>query len=96
MEFSGPDREAVGVRWNDVLGETCRRPQLSVELSLCGDPQVVALLGVGELAVEGAVKHYREFLLGKDPRRLGALWQEMYRSQYFEGGRVLSAAISAI
>jgi galactonate dehydratase len=28
--------------------------------------------------------------------RAGALWQEMYRSQYFEGGRVLTAAISAI
>ena len=49
-----------------------------------------------ELAVVGAVKHYREFLIGRDPLRSGALWQEMYRSQYFEGGRVLSAAISAI
>ncbi len=49
-----------------------------------------------ELAVAGAVKHYREFLLGRDPMRAGALWQEMYRSQYFEGGRVLTAAISAI
>ena len=49
-----------------------------------------------ELAVAGAVKHYREFLLGKDPMRIGALWQEMYRSQYFEGGRTLTAAISAI
>jgi len=49
-----------------------------------------------ELAVEGAVKHYREFLMGKDPRQIGGLWQEMYRSQYFEGGRVLTAAISAI
>jgi galactonate dehydratase len=49
-----------------------------------------------ELAVMGAVQHYREFLLGRDPRRIGALWQEMYRSQYFEGGRVLTAAISAI
>jgi galactonate dehydratase len=28
--------------------------------------------------------------------RIGALWQEMYRGQYFEGGRVLTAAISAI
>ena len=45
-----------------------------------------------ELAVEGAVKHYREFLIGKDPRQIGGLWQEMYRSQYFEGGRVLTAA----
>jgi galactonate dehydratase len=49
-----------------------------------------------ELAVAGAVKHYREFLIGKDPMRVGALWQEMYRSQYFEGGRVLTGAISAI
>jgi galactonate dehydratase len=49
-----------------------------------------------ELAVAGAVNHYREFLIGRDPRRIGALWQEMYRSQYFEGGRVLTAAIAAI
>jgi galactonate dehydratase len=49
-----------------------------------------------ELAVQGAVRHYREWLIGKDPMRRGALWQEMYRSQYFEGGRVLTAAISAI
>jgi len=49
-----------------------------------------------ELAQEGAVKHYREWLIGRDPMRRGALWQEMYRSQYFEGGRVLAAAISAI
>ena len=49
-----------------------------------------------ELAVQGAVCHYREFLIGRDPRRPGALWQEMYRSQYFEGGRILTGAISAI
>lgn len=49
-----------------------------------------------ELAVQGAVRHYREFLMGRDPRRPGALWQEMYRGQYFEGGRILTGAISAI
>jgi len=49
-----------------------------------------------ELAVAGAVQHYRELLLGRDPFRTAALWQELYRSQYFEGGRVLTAAISAI
>ena len=49
-----------------------------------------------ELAVIGAVNHYREWLIGRDVSRIGALWQEMYRSQYFEGGRVLAAAISAI
>jgi galactonate dehydratase len=49
-----------------------------------------------EKAVVGAILHYREFLVGRDPMAIGALWQEMYRSQYFEGGRVLTAAISAI
>ena len=49
-----------------------------------------------ELAVKGAMEHYREFLIGRDPRQIGSLWQEMYRSQYFEGGRTLTGAISAI
>ena len=49
-----------------------------------------------EIGVAGIVRHYREFLIGKDPMKRGALWQEMYRSQYFEGGRTLTAAISAI
>ena len=49
-----------------------------------------------ELAVEGMVKHFREWLIGKDSRNVAALWQEMYRGQYFEGGRVITAAISAI
>lgn len=49
-----------------------------------------------ELAVKGAVQHFSQFLVGRDANQIGALWQEMYRSQYFEGGRVLTAAISAI
>ena len=49
-----------------------------------------------ERAVAGAVEHYGQWLVGRDPMNIGALWQEMYRSQYFEGGRVLTAAISAI
>jgi galactonate dehydratase len=65
----------------------------------CGDE----LFGWGEaglsgreLAVAGAVEHFKQFLVGQDGMRVGALWQEMYRSQYFEGGRVLTAAMSAI
>jgi galactonate dehydratase len=49
-----------------------------------------------EKAVVGAIEHYREFLLGRNAFDIGAIWQELYRSQYFEGGRVLQAAISAI
>src|SRR5205085_12163278 len=49
-----------------------------------------------EQAVMGALRHYREFLIGQDPMARGRIWQELYRSQYFEGGRVLLAAQSAI
>src|ERR1700754_555961 len=49
-----------------------------------------------EKAVAGAIEHYREFLIGQNPMQIGRIWQELYRSQYFEGGRVLQAAISAI
>lgn len=49
-----------------------------------------------EKAVAGAIEHYREFLIGRNPMQIGRIWQETYRSQYFEGGRVLQAAISAI
>jgi galactonate dehydratase len=48
-----------------------------------------------ELAVAGAVEHFAQFLVGRDGMRIGALWQEMYRSQYFEGGRTLTAATTA-
>ncbi len=49
-----------------------------------------------EQAVVGALQHYAQFVVGRDPFQTGALWQEMYRSQYFEGGRVLQAAVSAL
>ncbi|MBD0413120.1 mandelate racemase/muconate lactonizing enzyme family protein [Oryzicola mucosus] len=49
-----------------------------------------------EKAVAGAVEHFAEFLVGQDAMQIGRIWQELYRSQYFEGGRVLQAAISAI
>ncbi len=49
-----------------------------------------------EKAVVGAIEHFREFLIGQDPFKIGRIWQELYRSQYFEGGRVLLAAQSAI
>ena len=49
-----------------------------------------------EFAQEGAVKHFREFLIGMDPTRIEHIWQTLYRSAYYEGGRILTAVISAI
>lgn len=49
-----------------------------------------------EKAVMGAIEHFTPLLAGEDPFKIGRIWQALYRSQYFEGGRVLQAAISAI
>lgn len=49
-----------------------------------------------EKAVMGALEHFTPLLLGEDPFKIGRIWQALYRSQYFEGGRVLQAAISAL
>lgn len=49
-----------------------------------------------ERAVIGAIEHFSQFLIDRDAFQIGAIWQEVYRSQYFEGGRVLQAAMSAI
>lgn len=53
-------------------------------------------LSCHELAVVGAIDHFRPLLIGRDPNQIGAIWQDLYRGQYFEGGKVLAAAISAI
>ena len=49
-----------------------------------------------ELAEAEAVKHFSRFLVGMDPMRIEHIWQKCYRSNYHEGGRVLTGAISAI
>lgn len=49
-----------------------------------------------EGSVAATINHFAGFLIGQDSRRIGRIWQECYRGQYFEGGRVLTAAISAI
>ena len=49
-----------------------------------------------ELAMQGTIDHFREFLIGRDPRRIESLHQEMYRRQYYEGGTVITASSSAI
>lgn len=53
-------------------------------------------LSTREHAVAATIDHFARFLIGQDSRNIGRIWQECYRSQYFEGGRVITAAISAI
>lgn len=49
-----------------------------------------------ELAEAEAVRHFSRFLIGMDPMRIEHIWQKCYRSNYHEGGRVLTGALSAI
>lgn len=49
-----------------------------------------------EKALGGMIDHFAQFLVGMDPRRIEHIWQTLYRSQYFEGGTVMSAAVSAV
>ena len=49
-----------------------------------------------EKAVGGMIDHLDRFLVGMDPRRIDHIWQTVYRSQYFEGGTIQAAALSAI
>ncbi len=53
-------------------------------------------LSAREASVAAAVGDFRALLIGEDPMQRGRIWQRLYRSQYFEGGRVLLAAQSAI
>jgi galactonate dehydratase len=49
-----------------------------------------------ELAVIGAVDHFRPLLIGQDATRLEHIWQLLFRGGFFPANRVLSSAISAI
>jgi galactonate dehydratase len=49
-----------------------------------------------ELAVIGALEHFKPLLIGQDPMRTEHLWQLLFRGGFFPAQRVLAAAISAI
>jgi len=49
-----------------------------------------------ELAVMGAIDHFRPLLIGQDPARIAHIWQLLFRGGFFPAQRILSAAISAL
>jgi len=49
-----------------------------------------------EYGQEGVLKHFREFLIGMDPMQIEHIWQVLYRSAYYEGGRIITGIMSAI
>lgn len=49
-----------------------------------------------ELAVAGAIEHFKPLLIGADAARVEHLWQVMFRGGFFPAQRVQGAAIAAI
>ena len=49
-----------------------------------------------ELAVMGAIEHFRPLLVGQDPFRIEHIWQMLFRGGFFPAQRILTSAISAI
>lgn len=61
------------------------------------------ICGVGEGTLEykekalcGAVEHIKNYLVGKDPRRIEKHYHDIYRDAYWRGGAVLMSALSAV
>lgn len=49
-----------------------------------------------ELAVQGAIEHFKPLLIGQDPFRIEHIWQTLYRGGFFPAQRVLTSAMAAI
>ena len=49
-----------------------------------------------ELAVRGAIEHFKPLLIGQDPFRTEHIWQLLFRGGFFPAQRILTAAIAAI
>jgi galactonate dehydratase len=49
-----------------------------------------------ELAIMGAIEHFKPLLIGQDPARIEHIWQLLFRGGFFPAQRILTAAISAI
>jgi galactonate dehydratase len=49
-----------------------------------------------ELAVMGAIEHFKPWLVGQDANRIEHIWQTLFRGGFFPANRVVSSAMSAI
>lgn len=49
-----------------------------------------------ELAVVGAIEHFKPLLIGQDPGRIEHIWQLLSRGGFFPAGKIVGSALSAI
>lgn len=86
MRISGIETFAIKPRWLVVKVSTDEGVSGYGEATLEGHvPAVVAEIG-----------HWRDLLLGEDPRRLQHHWQRLYRQAFYRGGPIQCSAISGL
>jgi L-alanine-DL-glutamate epimerase-like enolase superfamily enzyme len=49
-----------------------------------------------ELAIVGAIEHFKPLLIGQDPGRIEHIWQLLSRGGFFPAGKIVGSALSAI
>ncbi|MGI8913593.1 MAG: galactonate dehydratase [Chloroflexota bacterium] len=49
-----------------------------------------------ELAIVGAIEHFKPLLIGQDPGRMEHIWQVLSRGGFFPAGKIAGSALSAI
>ena len=49
-----------------------------------------------ELAVAGAIEHFKPLLIGQDPGRIEHIWQVLFRGGFFPAKRIVTSAMAAI
>ena len=49
-----------------------------------------------ELAVIGAIEHFKPLLIGENPFRIEHIWQKLFRGGFFPAQRILTSAMAAI
>jgi galactonate dehydratase len=61
------------------------------------------IVGLGEAglqrrwhAIEGAIVHLKQWLIGQDPTRIEHLWQRMFRGGFYPADRLIGSAIAGI
>ena len=61
------------------------------------------IVGYGEPVLEGraktvkaAVEELGDYIIGKDPRQIERLWQDMFKGSFYSGGPILTSAVSGV
>jgi L-alanine-DL-glutamate epimerase-like enolase superfamily enzyme len=88
----------IGKRYADLAGINPVLIRIRTDAGVSGIGEVGLAYGAGAKAGAGMIREFAPFILGKDPMKVEALWESLFRSTFWgmSGGPVIYGAISAI